>query len=87
MTNEKVLFAFRAEENEDGYTFIVNHDKEAFPFRCPFIAGHSYPSFKADMVKQLRKFRRFSKRRMRRRLKIYERMYRDLYGTQKEDQE
>jgi len=87
MTNEKVLFEFRSEENDDGYTFVVNHDKEAFPFRCPFIAGRSTSSFKADMVKRLRKYRRFSKQRMRRGLKFYERMYRDLYGAQEEDQE
>ena len=38
MANEKVLFEYRVEENENGYTFVVKHDKEAFPYRCPFRA-------------------------------------------------
>ena len=86
MTNEKVLFEFRAEENEDGYTFEVKHDREAFPFMCPFTKGRSFSSIKADMAKHFRRYRRFSRQQMRRGLKFYERMYKDLYGDRDEDQ-
>jgi hypothetical protein len=85
--NEKVLFEYRVEENENGYTYVVKHDKEAFPFRFPFRAGRSSSSFKARMAKQFRRYRRFSKQQMRRGLKIYERMYKDLYGSLEEEQE
>jgi hypothetical protein len=85
--SEKVLFEFRAEENEDGYTIFVKHDKEAFPAWCPSIGGRFFPFFKEDVVKRLHKYRKFSKRRMRRRLDLYERMYEDLYGPIEEGEE
>ncbi len=85
--SEKVLFEFRAEEDEDGYSFIVTHDKEAFPAWCPFIGDRFFPSFKESKEKRLHKYHRFSKRWMRRRLALYERMYEDLYGPFEEGKE
>ena len=82
--SEKVLFEFRAEENEDGYSVIVKHDKEALSDWCPPIRGHFFRSLKNDLMKGMRRHRRLSKRRMRRGLDFYERMYEELYGSEDE---
>jgi hypothetical protein len=85
--SEKVLFEFRAEENEDGYTFAVKHDKDAFPFLFPFMRGRLSPAAREKMAKRWQRFHKFSKRRMRRKLNFYERMYEDLYSPQEEGEE
>ena len=82
--SEKVLFEFRAEENEDGYSVIVKHDKEALSDWCPAIRGRFFQSLKKDLRKRMRSYRMFSKRRMRRGLNFYERMYEELYGSEDE---
>jgi hypothetical protein len=79
--SEKVLFEFRAEENEDGYSIIVKRDKEALSDWCPPIRGRFFQSLKNDLRKGMRRHRRLSKRRMRRGLNFYERMYEELYGS------
>ncbi|OGO18370.1 MAG: hypothetical protein A2Z14_15485 [Chloroflexi bacterium RBG_16_48_8] len=85
--SEKVLFEFRAEEDEDGYTFVVKHDKEAIPAWCPAIKNRSFPSLKEGAMKRFRKYRTLSKRRMRRRLNFFERMYEELYGPREKSEE
>ena len=82
--SEKVLFEFRAEENDDGYTFVVKHDKETFPSWGPSIIKRFLPSCKEDAMERLRKHRKLSRRRMRRTLDFYETMYGELYGPQNE---
>jgi hypothetical protein len=79
--SEKVLFEFRAEENEDGYNVIVKHDKEALSDWCPPIRGRFFQSLRKDVKKRMHRHRRLSKRRMRRGLNFYERMYGELYGS------
>ena len=84
---EKVLFEFRVEETEDGYTFAVRHDKEAFPHWCPPIKRGSFSRSRRGMMRHLRRHRKSAKRWMRRNLDFYERMYEELYGPLEEDQE
>ena len=85
--SEKVLFEFRAEENEEGYTFVIKHDKEAYSAWCPPFMKKSFSSLKKDMRRHFREHHRYLRRRMRRRLKFYERMYEDLYGPWEESEE
>jgi len=76
--SEKVLFEFRVEEDEDGYTVVFKHDKETFPGWYPAIRKR----FSERAMKYNRKHHMLSKRRMRRRLDFYEGMYEDIYGPQ-----
>jgi hypothetical protein len=82
--SEKVLLEFRAEEIEDGYSVFVKHDKEALSDWCPAIRSYFFQSLKKDLRKRMHNYRRFSKRRMRRGLNFYERMYEELYGSEDE---
>ena len=82
--SEKVLFEFRAEENEDGYSVVVKHDKEALSDWCPPFSGRFFQSLRKDVKRRMRRHRGLSKRRMRRGLNFYERMYEELYGPLEE---
>lgn len=83
---EKILLEFRVEENEDGYTFEVKHDKEMFPFWFPSFKRSSFSRSRREIMRRLRKHRKFAKRRMRRNLDFYERMYEELYSPAEKDQ-
>jgi hypothetical protein len=82
--SEKVLFEFRTEENEEGYSVVVKQDKEALSEWCPVTSGGFFQAFKKDAIKRIRMHRKFSKRRMRRGLNFYERMYEELYAPLEE---
>lgn len=85
--SEKVIFEFRVEEDEDGYDYVFKHDKETF--------GESGPAFMKRFLsfsgkgpgKRVRKFRTLAKRRMRRRLDFFEKVFDELYGQEDDDEE
>lgn len=84
--SEKVIFEFRVEENEDGYSYVFNHDKEAFGDLGPSFMKRFFTSSTKGASKRLRKFRKLAKRRMRRRLDFFEQAYDELYGHEDEEE-
>ena len=85
--SEKVLFEFRVEENEDGYSYVLEHDKEAFAEGCPSIMKYFLDSTAKKESRWMRIHRKRSKRRMRRRLDFFEKVYDEFYGHEDEDEE
>ena len=85
--SEKVLFEFRVEETEDGYNYVVNHDKETFGESGPYFLRRFFSPMKKGSRKRFRKFRKVARRRMRRRLDYFERVYDELYGPEAEEEE
>lgn len=84
--SEKVIFEFRVEENEDGYSYVFNHDKEAFGEWGPSFMKRFFPSSTKGASKRLRKFRKIAERRMRHRRDFFEKVYDELYGQEEEEE-
>ena len=84
--NEKVIFEFRVEENEDGYNYVFKHDKETFGDSGPSFMKRFFPSSTMGASKRLRKFRKLAKRQMRRRLDFFEQVYDEFYGHEDEEE-
>jgi hypothetical protein len=84
---EKVLFEFRIEETDDGYSYVFNHDKETFGDSGPFFMKRFFSPLKMGPSRRFRKFHKIARRRMRRRLDFFERVYGELYGPEDIDEE
>lgn len=85
--SEKVLFEFKAEETDDGYTYVFKHDKETFGDAGPSFLKRFFGSSSRGPSRRFGKFRRMARRRMRRRLDFFENVYDELYGPEDEDEE
>ena len=83
--SEKVIFEFRVDEKEDGYTYVFKHDKEALGEWGPSLMQRFLPSFAKGVGKRLEIHRNLSKRRMRRRLDFFEKVYEELYSQEDEE--
>ena len=85
--SEKVIFEFRVEETEDGFNYVVNHDKETFGEAGPAFMKRFLPFSSHGPSKRLKKYRKFAKRRMRKRLDFFEKVYGELYGQEDADED
>jgi hypothetical protein len=85
--SEKVLFEFRVEETDDGYNYVFNHDKETFGDSGPDFMKRFFSASKVGPRRRFRKFRKHAKRRMRRRLDFFEKVYDEFYGPEEVDEE
>jgi hypothetical protein len=82
--SEKVIFEARVEETDDGYNYVFKHDKETFGESAPAFMKRFFPFSGKGPWAGMRKFRRLARRRMRRRLDFFERVYDELYGLEEE---
>ena len=85
--SEKVIFEFRVEETEDGFNYVFNHDKETFGEAGPAFMKRFIQSSGEGPGKRIRKFRKLAKRRMRKRLDFFEKVYGELYGQEDVDED
>lgn len=85
--SEKVIFEFRVEESEDGFNYVFKHDKETFGEAGPSFMKRFFPSFTMEPSNKLQKFHKIAKRRMRRRLDFFEKVYDELYSQEDEEEE
>jgi len=85
--SEKVIFEFRVEETEDGFTYVFNHDKETFGEQGPAFMKRFFSASAKGPGKRVRKFRKLAKRRMRKRLDFFEKVYSELYDQEDADED
>jgi hypothetical protein len=82
---EKVIFEYRAERNEDGYHYVMRRADQRLEIKSTlplerFAEGH--PARWAKRLHRMGHHAGRSRRAVRKTLDTFERMYRDIYGDE-----